>query len=97
MPFGSRGPSEFVRVSCVSASSRKCIVREGLGSISHSLFGNFRAEIVAHHIIQPPHEFRTKTNQRTARATERRYNFAANQLHLPLKRLETVQQKKSWD
>ena len=81
MPFGSCGPSKFLHVSCVSASSRKCIVREGLGSISHIFFRNFLAEIVALHIIQPPHEFRTKTNQRTARATERRYNFAANQLH----------------
>ena len=64
MPFGSRGssrgPSEFVRVSCVSASLPKCIVREGLESISHSLFGNFRAEIVALHVIQPPHDFRTE-------------------------------------
>lgn len=52
-----------------------CLVRVGfvtelhcsrrLGSISHSLFGNFRAEIVALHIIQPPHDFGTKTNQRT--------------------------------
>ena len=50
----------LVRVECVSASSPKCIVREGLGSISQGLFGNFRAEIVALHIIQPPHDFRTE-------------------------------------
>ena len=36
------------------------------------------------------------SGQRTARATERRYNFAANQLHFTAKRLETVQRKKSW-
>ena len=52
-----------------------CLVRVGfvtemhcsrrLGRISHSLFGNFLAEIVAPHIIQLPHDFGTKTNQRT--------------------------------
>ena len=31
-----------------------------------------------------------------ARATERRYNFTANQLLVAAKRLETVQRKKSW-
>lgn len=65
MPFGSRGPSKFVHVSCVSASSPKCIVRESWEVFPTVFFGNFRAEIVALHIIQLPHDFGTKTNQRT--------------------------------
>ena len=65
MPFGSRGPSKFVHVSCVSASSPKCIVREGWEVFPTAFSGIFGAEIVALHIIQPPHDFGTKTNQRT--------------------------------
>lgn len=81
MPFGSCGPSEFVHVSFVSASSPKCIVREGLGSISHSLFGNFRAEIVAFHIIQPPHDFRTEDCPCSRKTLQLCSQSKTNQLH----------------
>ena len=65
MPFGSRGPSKFVHVLVRVGFVTEMHCSRRLGSISHSLFGNFRAEIVALHIIQLPHDFGTKTNQRT--------------------------------